>query len=140
MEPKQFGPNGGMEFPTMPQPEQGKYRVPGDTLRTSPERGHEAGIERTAAVEQLAQPMTPIPVLPTPVVVQDDSAGASSVTDASLMTAADEDLIEKEWVDKAKKIISETKDDPYRREQEVGKLQIEYIRKRYGREIGETVE
>ena len=42
------------------------------------------------------------------------------------------------WVDKAKKIIAETKDDPYRREREVSKLQIEYIRRRYGREIGDS--
>jgi Txe/YoeB family toxin of Txe-Axe toxin-antitoxin module len=141
MEPKQLGPNGGMEFPAMPQPEQGEYRMPGNTAETSPERGFETRFERPAAVEQLAQPATPVPVLPTPVVaVQDDNATVSAVTDSSLLTAADEDLIEKEWVDKAKKIISETKDDPYRREQEVGKLQIEYIRKRYGREIGETAE
>lgn len=49
--------------------------------------------------------------------------------------AADEDLIEKEWVDKAKKIISETKEDPYARDEEVSKLQVEYIKKRYGRSI-----
>jgi hypothetical protein len=45
-------------------------------------------------------------------------------------------LIEKEWVDKAKQIIVQTKDDPYRREQEVGKLQADYLLKRYGKELG----
>lgn len=49
--------------------------------------------------------------------------------------AADEDLIEKEWVDKAKKIISDTKEDPYTRDEEVSKLQVEYIKKRYGRSV-----
>ena len=63
---------------------------------------------------------------------QSTMAGSSSVPDS----AADEDLIEKEWVDKAKKIIEETKEDPYKRELEIGLLQREYIRKRYGREIG----
>jgi hypothetical protein len=52
------------------------------------------------------------------------------------MVANDDDLIEKEWVDKAKKIIVETKDDPYRREQEVGRLQADYLYKRYGRKLG----
>ena len=50
----------------------------------------------------------------------------------------EDDLIEKEWVDKAKRIIADTRDDPYKREKEISKLQIEYIRKRYGREIGDS--
>jgi len=52
------------------------------------------------------------------------------------VVANDDDLIEKEWVEKAKKIIVETKDDPYRREQEVGRLQADYLYKRYGRKLG----
>lgn len=51
-------------------------------------------------------------------------------------TANDEDLIEKEWVDRAKKIIADTPNDPHKREQEVSKLQSDYIKKRYGRELG----
>lgn len=49
--------------------------------------------------------------------------------------AADDDLIEKEWVDKAKKIIAETKHDPYLQEQEVSKLQADYLQKRYGKNV-----
>lgn len=83
------------------------------------------------------------PVLPPPVVsvasVPIPSGGVApsdkTVSDTPLV-AADEDLIEKEWVDRAKKIVEETKDDPYRREQEVGKLQADYLRKRYGKELG----
>ncbi len=88
-----------------------------------------------------AVPVT-IPALPAPIVMQDDATAQPVVTqDASTpIAAADDDLIEKEWVDKAKNIIEETKDDPYRREQEVGKLQREYIKKRYGRDIGDTGE
>ena len=50
--------------------------------------------------------------------------------------AKDDDLIEKEWVDKAKKIVAGTRDNPYQREEEVNKLQIDYLKKRYGRELG----
>jgi hypothetical protein len=32
----------------------------------------------------------------------------------------------------------QTKDDPYRREQEVSKLQADYLRKRYGKELGSS--
>jgi len=71
----------------------------------------------------MPQQVVPMPVAPQPI--------ASNPT-----IAADDDLIEKEWVDRAKKIIAETRDDPYRREQEVSKLQADYLRKRYGKEIG----
>lgn len=93
-------------------------------------------------VEAVAQaPLTPAPAssLPAPVVPTDDDAQAV-VSDDSPMIAADEDLIEKEWVDKAKQVIASTKDDPYRREQEVKKLQIDYVKKRYGKIIGATLD
>lgn len=87
----------------------------------------------------IAAPL-PIPVISAP--TQDDSMAqpaSNSASDATIPTVAgDEDLIEKEWVAKAKQVIAATKDDPYAREKEVTKLQIEYIRKRYGREIGKT--
>lgn len=75
--------------------------------------------------------------LPAPVSLPLPASSDDSDNNAAPLVAADEDLIEKEWVDKAKKIIAETKDDPHRREAEVSKLQIEYVRKRYGRIIGD---
>lgn len=59
--------------------------------------------------------------------------GQDQSSSASPATASDDDLIEKEWVDKAKKVIEETKDDPYQREQAVKELQADYLFKRYGR-------
>lgn len=106
----------------------------------SPERA-EPTPERSQEQQQNAMPAAPAPnvqpvQLPTPVPTQsttDDQATSQTDTPA---VAADEDLIEKEWVDKAKKIITETKDDPYAREREVGKLQADYLKKRYGKELG----
>jgi hypothetical protein len=51
------------------------------------------------------------------------------------LVANDKDVIENEWVKAAKKIVLETRDDPHRQEEEVGKLQIDYVSKRYGEEI-----
>jgi hypothetical protein len=51
------------------------------------------------------------------------------------LVAGDDDLIEKEWIEKAKKIIQETRSDPYTQEKEVSKLQADYIKKRYGKDI-----
>jgi len=57
---------------------------------------------------------------------------ASNVNPA---TADDVDIVEKEWVDRARKIVEQTRDNPYLQEQEVEKLQIDYLKKRYGKEI-----
>lgn len=81
-----------------------------------------------------AQGVSPV-TLPAPVPVADDTA-TQVPADDSPAVAADEDLIEKEWVDKAKKIISDTHDDPAAREKQVGRLQADYLKKRYGKELG----
>lgn len=90
-------------------------------------------------VEAASQPppLSPASALPTPVGAPAPAQPQVVSDSAAPLVAGDEDLIEKEWVDKAKKIIAETRDDPHRREAEVGKLQIEYVRKRYGRIIGD---
>lgn len=133
MEPKLPAPNLGPEYP-VPTYEQSQESKPSfGSVETRPEQG----IER---VEQHAEmsPAVPvaIPVLPTPV-VQDAQAQTddTATVDDTPLVANDDDLIEKEWVDKAKKIVVQTKDDPFRREQEVGKLQADYLRKRYGKEL-----
>ena len=77
-------------------------------------------------------------VLPTPVVSTSIIVNNTTIGDTPLV-ANDDDLIEKEWVDKAKKIVSGTKDDPYQREESINKLQSDYQKKRYGRELGAAV-
>ena len=48
--------------------------------------------------------------------------------------AEDNDLIEKEWVDKVKQIIAATQNDPYQQQVEISRMKADYIRKRYGRD------
>lgn len=110
-------------------------------LPYTPEVGVEAGAERAEVASEAAArqadgtPVLPTPVLPT-IVPQAPVDDVAVVHDDAPLLAADEDLIEKEWVDKAKKIILETKDDPYAREAAVTRLQADYLRKRYGKELG----
>ena len=120
--------------------EYGRYgeRLPQENR---PERAIEQGNERLETRSEVTPAsVQAAPVLPPPLVAPapPPPIGAQSNTpgDDLPLVANDDDLIEKEWVDKAKKIIVETKDDPYRREQEVGKLQADYLRKRYGKELG----
>ena len=115
----------------------GAFSTPETSVGISVER--EKQREGVPAVEQAAAPpaiTVPIPsiVIPSTDGAADDQSTSTIITTPSV--ASDDDLIEKEWVDKAKKVIAETKDEPYRREQEVSRLQADYLSKRYGRELG----
>lgn len=131
MEPRQQEQMRRVEQTPLP-PVGGEYSLPGYEAgqERQQERVHEVG-EAPVEAAQVVMPALPMPVLSVPTT----NVQVPAATDSSLV-AGDDDLIEKEWVDKAKSIIAATKDDPYRREQEISKLQIEYIRKRYGRTIG----
>ncbi len=135
--------------PMLPKPNLGPEISTGDTSRSQEyfplPPTPEVGLERSEKpIEQQgeaapsvvnAAPALPVPIVaPSPIPIQtDDSATTPLVTP---LAAADDDLIEKEWVDQAKKIIAQTKDDPHKREREVQRLQADYLKKRYGKELG----
>ncbi|RWZ79436.1 MAG: hypothetical protein EOT04_01610 [Candidatus Chaera renei] len=77
----------------------------------------------------------PLPTLPPAIRPVNDSPGSADTTSINPPVAADEDLIEKEWVVRAKKIVATTKDDPYHQEREVSKLQVDYLKKRFNKDI-----
>lgn len=54
--------------------------------------------------------------------------------------ADDTDLIEKEWVEKAKEIVERTKHDPYQQNKEVEKVKADYLKKRYDKDIKLTTD
>ena len=133
MEPKstnQFEQGGAeTEFqPTLPIPER----------QNGGEKANERPLE---GVPERAPAVAPLPTtlptsIPLPNPVQPQQSVAEPSDDDNPAIAGDDDVIEKEWVDKAKKIIAETKDDPYRREREVSRLQADYLQKRYNKTIG----
>ncbi len=105
---------------------------------STPEGGIESGAERfeqaaeaSAAASDVAATGAPVVVPVTPVPATSDVTST-----ANPVVAADQDVIEKEWVDKAKKIITETKDDPHARTAKVNDLQKDYLQKRYGKVLG----
>jgi len=73
-----------------------------------------------------------IPALP-PIAPTQQAPARQTSDDTNPAVAADDDLIEKEWVEKAKKVIADTKHDPHQQEHEVSKLQADYLKKRYGK-------
>ena len=77
-----------------------------------------------------------IPALPPLPPIAPAGQPAKPVDDGSNPAeAADVDLIEKEWVEKAKKVVADTKHDPYLQGQQVSKLQADYLQKRYGKTV-----
>jgi hypothetical protein len=73
--------------------------------------------------------------LPQPISQQMSAPATQKANDSTLPTVADDvDVIEKVWVDKAKTIVKQTKDDPYTQEKQVSSLQEDYQKKRYGKE------
>ncbi len=88
----------------------------------------------TASGVPLNAPMIP------PVSPQADVPGASPQSaaprpPAAPHRAADADLIEKAWVEKAKAIVARTRQDPYAQSRELSKFKADYIKKRYNREV-----
>lgn len=45
------------------------------------------------------------------------------------------DRIEKRWVDSAKSIINQTKDDPYKQKNEMSKVKADYIKQRFNKVV-----
>jgi len=133
MQPEYSKPQVGQEQLPVPPAPAGE-RLP---VLPAPEGGIETGAER---VEQTAEASAAVadaaatgaPVVAPAATVPDDQA-TSGVGPA---VAADEDVIEKEWVDKAKKIVLSTVDDPHGRASKVNELQKDYLKKRYGKVLG----
>lgn len=136
MEPENLTPQPGPER----APAQYGQSIERAPQLPTPERGVEAGAERREPMQGDLTPATPAgfaTMLPTPV-VDEPSLTTVTSTDDTPIVAGDDDLIEKEWVEKAKKIVAGTRDDPYRLEAAVNKLQRDYLKKRYGRELGDA--
>ena len=49
--------------------------------------------------------------------------------------AQESDHIEREWVDKTKTVISQTRDDPFAQKREMSKLKADYIQKRFNKHV-----
>lgn len=75
------------------------------------------------------------PALP----VADDTAVASGplapASPTAHLIAEDTDLIEKEWVERAKHIVASTKDDPFKQKNEISKAKADYVKKRFNKTI-----
>lgn len=95
-----------------------------------PERNTQPGIPApTGPMPDPFYTNAPVPTPPaTPV-------AAPAPVQAVPQLADDSDLIEKEWVVKAKQIVAATKEDPYVQNKELSKFKADYLKKRYNKDI-----
>lgn len=49
--------------------------------------------------------------------------------------ADDGDLIEKEWVEKAKAIVERTRNNPYQQSEELTEVKADYMKRRYDKAL-----
>lgn len=125
-----------------PQP---KFEIPNEPKEQS--TGQEALTERAIEQRQISEnapakqaPKLPVQAPQAPPPLQQQSpqlatqATASSPATAGLQ-AHDTDLIEKEWVQRAKSIVAHTQDDPYKQKDEMSKIKADYIKKRFNKTI-----
>ncbi len=92
-----------------------------------------AEVQRAQAIERgvsAQPPAAPIPVLPSPSLPQ-----ATVPATAAPQIADDLDLIEKEWVEKAKSIVDQTKHDPRIQSREMNRFKADYLKRRFNKEL-----
>jgi hypothetical protein len=121
-----------------PVTEQAPQPVPGHEANTpAPETGSR-GAEKAAGTAQPTAAMPVAPSLPLPPVLPaaGQPTAANTTTKAAVpITADDTDLIEKEWVTKAKQIVERTRDDPHKQSEELTVFKADYLQKRYNKTI-----
>ncbi|HZP55689.1 MAG TPA: hypothetical protein VFB03_02885 [Candidatus Saccharimonadales bacterium] len=130
------GPNNFEGLPPEPaqSPEQVAEQAPGQAVEQQRPAAAEAGAGKrvpqpgsTTDITQLMQQQAAPTALPA-----DQTAPAGPVSSVTAdLTAADADLIEKEWIERAKSIVAKTRDDPHLQKSEMSKAKADYIQKRY---------
>lgn len=95
--------------------------------------GGKEGANQNSGMPLPAVQDTPV-ATPTAEPPQDDAPASTGSADSPLI-ADDVDVLEREWVDKAKSIVDKSKDNPYQQNKDVSALKADYMKKRYGKEI-----
>lgn len=126
----QNAPQPSFELPSLPNEGSVSPPSPEEVPQFSPERS-------TNLAAPVAQPQSTQPTMPTAPVPQADLVDPVTPVQSSAtpLLADDADLIEKEWVIKAKQIVAATKEDPYTQTREMSKFKADYLKKRYNKDL-----
>ena len=124
--------NNSGSFVELPQPQDVGGSMAETQAAAQPEMPvNQAPVSQPPA-PSVSNPQNP-PMPPIDPAMQQQTTGASD--DQTTMIADDADLIEKEWVTKAKAIVAQTKDDPHTQNREMNKVKADYLKKRYNKDL-----
>lgn len=129
-----MNPNRGGE---QPAPQTEALSLPGPENYGSAEAAPQPVTPETAPARQAAPP---VPLPAAPVLPSSDDVTASTSADGQATASAAApgtapERIEKQWVEKAKAVIAQTKDDPYQQKNEMTKVKAAYIEKRFNKKL-----
>lgn len=127
--------NAGMELPPpvaeqLSQPNVSRYNVD-----SQPEQASSSPENNAGAITYAVPPASiPLPVNPLAATSQ-QSDDSNTTQTAGQQSNDDKDLIDKEWVNKAKLIIERSQDDPYKQSEELSGLKADYMKKQFNKTI-----
>jgi hypothetical protein len=131
----------GNELPPLHSPEQGA-QIPQNPFEVPAALGQSETAQAQNIERGVSQaPPTALPPIPDQPPM--NAAISTAITQSNglpgMPTIADDtDLIEKEWVLKAKEIVERTKHDPYQQNKEVERIKADYLKKRYNKDVKVT--
>lgn len=129
----EHGPN--FEVPPTPD-QQGSQEL---DQPTGIEQGGAKKESAPRAPSQVVAPPAPAQATPPaqqpPPEPQQQSPSPSAAPPSAHLSADDADLIEREWVDKAKHIVTETRDYPHKQKDQISRVKADYIQKRFNKSI-----
>ena len=126
----------GGEFNRVPQPSP-ESGVP----QVQPERGIFDNMERVEQRSEMgrsdsAPVNTSQAIVNNTTTVANDPAILPLAVSGTPLKARDTESIEKEWITKTKQVLTENKNDPYTKEEQVKSLKSNYLKERFGRVVG----
>lgn len=126
----------------LPKPTDGSGS--GDVVETAPAAAEQHFAPSSTPDPAVAQSTQDDPIasaVPPPTTSSDATAAAPvAALNTGGLAAEDADLIEKEWVARAKEIVAHTHGDPYSQNKEMSKIKADYIKKRYNKDIKQPAE
>ena len=88
-----------------------------------------------SGVSQAMPATIPLPTAPIPTSTSTQTDASTTTSASSLQIPDDKDLIEKEWVNKAKAIVNQTQSDPYKQSEGLTLLKADYMKKQFNKTI-----
>ncbi len=132
----QNNPQMGFNLPPA-MPEQLPPMAPNQAPFGMPEAGPSSPELTPLPTPPGAVPMPQMTALPQAPTIQSVQTPVAIPTTNSVVpnVTHDTDLIEKEWVTKAMKIVEDTKEDPFKQSKDLTHLKADYMQKRYNKVI-----